>query len=50
MTDEINDILTGGTTGSTGWGIAFVPDVENITGLTENYSVGFFSRPYTNIL
>ena len=44
MTDEINDILTGGTTGSTGWGIAFVPDVENITGLTENYSVGFFSR------
>ena len=46
MTNEINDILTGSTTGTTGWGIAFVPQVENITGLTENYSVGFFS-PHT---
>lgn len=44
MTDEINGILTGGTTGVTGWGVAFVPQVENISGLTENYSVGFFSR------
>lgn len=44
MTDEINNILTGSTTGVTGWGIAFYPEVENITGLTENYSVGFFSR------
>ena len=44
MTNEINNILTGATTGVSGWGIAFVPAVENITGLTENYSVGFFSR------
>ena len=44
MTNEINNILTGATTGVTGWGVAFVPDVENITGMTENYSVGFFSR------
>ena len=44
MTDEINNILTGATTGVTGWGVAFYPEVENITGLTENYSVGFFSR------
>lgn len=44
MTNEINSILSGGTTGSTGWGIAYVPQIENITGLTENYSVGFFSR------
>jgi len=44
MTNEINDILSGATTGVTGYGIAFVPEVENITGMTENYSVGFFSR------
>lgn len=44
MTNEINSILTGSTTGVTGWGIAYVPEIENITGLTENYSVGFFSR------
>src|SRR6056300_88496 len=44
MTNEINNILSGATTGVTGWGVAFVPDVENITGMTENYSAGFFSR------
>jgi hypothetical protein len=44
MTNEINSILTGGTTGLTGWIISFKPDVENISGLTENYSVGFFTR------
>ena len=44
MTQEINDILTGSTTGVTGWGVAYYPQVENITGLTENYSVGFFTR------
>ena len=44
MTNEINDILTGATTNPAGWGVAFVPAVENITGMTENYSVGFFSR------
>lgn len=44
MSDEINGILNGSITGVTGWGIAFVPEVENISGLTENYSVGFFTR------
>ena len=37
MTNEINSILSGGTTGVTGWGISFLPQVENISGLTENY-------------
>jgi hypothetical protein len=44
MTDEINGIILGTITGVTGWGIAYVPDVENITGLTTSYSVGFFTR------
>ena len=44
MTNEINNILTGGTTDSVGWGIAYVPQVENLTGLSESYSVGFFTR------
>jgi hypothetical protein len=44
MTEEINNILTGSTTDNVGWGIAFVPEIENITGLTENYTVGFFTR------
>jgi hypothetical protein len=44
MTSEINDILFGTLTGVTGWGIAYVPEIENITGLTETYSVGFFTR------
>lgn len=46
MTNEINNILTGGTADGAGWGIAFKPSVENISGMTENYSVGFFS-PHT---
>lgn len=44
MTDEINSILKGEIERPSGWGISFVPKVENITGMTENYSVGFFSR------
>lgn len=44
MTNEINDVLFGTLTGITGWGIAYVPEIENITGLTEMYSVGFFTR------
>jgi hypothetical protein len=44
MTNEINGVLTGSTTGVTGWIIAFSPEVENISGLTENYSVGFYTR------
>lgn len=44
MTNEINAILFSGLTGTTGWGIAYVPEIENITGLTETYSVGYFTR------
>jgi hypothetical protein len=44
MTDEINSILTGGTTGSTGWIISFPPQLELLTGLTQNYSVAFFGK------
>lgn len=44
MTNEINDILSGTLTGVTGYIVAFDPEIENITGLTENYSVGFFTR------
>jgi hypothetical protein len=44
MTNEINDILNGTLTGVTGWGVAYVPQIENISGLTESYSVAFFSR------
>lgn len=44
MTNEINGILTGAITGVTGWGIAYLPQIENISGLTESYSVAFFSR------
>jgi len=46
MTNEINGIIHGTITGTTGWGIAFYPQLERISGLTENYSVGFFS-PHT---
>ena len=44
MTPEINGILDGTITGVTGWGVAYVPAIENITGLTDSYSVAFFSR------
>lgn len=44
MTDEINGVLNGSITGVTGWGLAYLPQIENITGLTESYSVAFFSR------
>lgn len=44
MTNEINDILDGTLTGVTGWGIAYLPSFELITGLTSNYSVSFFNR------
>jgi hypothetical protein len=44
MTAEINGILNGSITGVTGWGISYLPQIENITGLTESYSVAFFSR------
>jgi hypothetical protein len=44
MTDEINSILNGSSTNISGWGIAFRPQVENLSGLTENYEVQFFTR------
>jgi hypothetical protein len=44
MTNEINAILDGTLTNVSGWGIAFKPQVENLTGLTDNYEVQFFTR------
>jgi len=44
MTDEINSILSDPQANVSGWGIAFKPQVENLTGLTENYEVQFFTR------
>jgi hypothetical protein len=44
MTDEINGVLNGSITGVTGWGLAYLPQIENITGLTDSYSVAFFSK------
>jgi len=44
MTDEINGIINGSITGVTGWGVAYLPEIENITGLTDSYSVAFFSK------
>jgi hypothetical protein len=44
MTNEINDLLNGYIDGFSGWGIAYKPQVENLTGLTDNYEVQFFTR------
>ena len=46
LTDEINYLLTASTnsTSATTYGIAFSGAYENITGITESYSVGFFTR------
>lgn len=44
MSDEINGILDGTITDVTGWGLAYLPQIENISGITESYSVAFFSR------
>jgi len=44
MTNEINDLLQGGIPNCVGWGIAYVPQVENLSGTTGTYSVGFFTR------
>ena len=44
MTNEINYILNGSTPVHSGWGIAYKPQVENLTGLTSNYEVQFFTR------
>jgi hypothetical protein len=44
MTNEINDLLTGYTQNTVGWGIAFLPQLELLSGTTGTYSVGFFTR------
>ena len=44
MTDEINAILNGSLTDVSGWGIAYKPQIENLTGLTDNFEVQFFTR------
>ena len=44
MTNEINDILNGSLTNVSGWGIAFKPQLELISGVTGNYEVQFFTR------
>jgi len=44
MSNEINGVLNGSITGVTGWGLAYLPQIENISGLTDSYSVAFFSR------
>jgi len=44
MTNEINDILDGSLNNVSGWGIAYKPQVENLTGLTDNFEVQFFTR------
>jgi len=44
MTNEINSILNGSITTPVGWGIAYLPQVESLSGTTGTYSVGFFTR------
>jgi hypothetical protein len=44
MTQEINSILNGELENVSGWGIAFVPQLENLSGLSESYEVNFFTR------
>ena len=44
MTNEINSILNGSLNNVSGWGIAYKPQVENLTGLTDTYEVQFFTR------
>lgn len=44
MTNEINSILNGSFENPTGWGIAYLPQVENLEGLDGTYSVEFFSK------
>jgi hypothetical protein len=44
MTQEIKSLLAGDIDGFSGWGVAYLPQVENLTGLTENYEVQFFTR------
>jgi len=43
LDNEINTVLLGSSP-PTVYGIAYIPQFEQITGLTETYSVGFFGR------
>jgi hypothetical protein len=44
MTGEIEAILDGSFVNPAGWGISFLPQLENLTGTTKAYYTGFFSR------
>jgi hypothetical protein len=44
MTNEINYILSSGTQNVTGWILSYPPELENLSGLTQNYSVAFFAK------
>lgn len=44
MTTEINDVLSGSLQNVAGWGIAYLPQLELLTGTDGTYSVGFFTR------
>ena len=44
MTDEINGVLNNTTSGVTGWIVAYRPQIELLSGLTDTYEVQFFTR------
>ena len=44
MTNEIDSVLNGSFTNPVGWGISFLPQLENLSGNTKSYYTGFFSR------
>lgn len=44
MTNEINFIIDGSISSYSGWGVAFYPQLENFTGLTDTYEVQFFTN------
>jgi len=44
MTNEINGILNNTISGTTGWVIAYKPQIELLSGLTDTYEVQFFTR------
>ena len=44
MTSEINAILSNQITKPSGWMIVFREELENVSNLTENYAVGFYTR------
>jgi hypothetical protein len=44
MTNEIQSILDGSLYNVSGWGVAYVPQVENLSGLSETYETQFFTR------